>query len=319
MSLTRTIFLALACSALAVAQDPVPMPKQETAKPPTREEAKALLDAGNYKDAEQAFSARRSADPKDGEATLLLGYALQMSGKLQQAHDLHLEATAFPEHAALAHYHHACVHALWSQLDPAFQALDVAMANGFHDVVRLEADHAMTNLRSDARYAALLEKLRPAPPRSASGVAEPHQLAQLPNALRMDFFQDSWEVRDANDQPVSNAHAAKIFDGTALRATITDKATGKARTEATYFPHGDGWRMFWINSSGERAVLEGALVEDQMIFGLVTMNGAPQNDSRAVFSNITSQYFTYTWETKGPDGEWKALDTWRYLRASGGK
>ena len=98
MKTPRLALLALALlpSVPALAQEPEAQPV------PSAQEAQALLNAGDIAGAEAAFRARREADPTDGQATFLLGYTLHMAGKLQEAHDMHLEATAFPQFAALA-------------------------------------------------------------------------------------------------------------------------------------------------------------------------------------------------------------------------
>lgn len=307
MKLNHLVLAVLLSSAPAVAQDSAPIPSSA--------QAMELQNAGKFAEAEAAWAARRAADPTDGEATFNLAYSLHMAGKLKEAHDMHLEATAFAEFTVLANYNHACVHALWNEPDPAFEALDVAVARGFRDSAQLAGDSDLANLREDARWSGLVERVAAAEaPQPAAEAPEAPALKDLPNERRMDFFLGTWTVtaKDAEPGQTSRAEVASIFDGAGLRSSMFDASKEKLRTEATYFPTEDGWRMLWINSEGQSAQLEGELKGGRMIFDLVSMNGEPASGSRAVFGKVGEKGFTYRWQTRGDDKKWTDAQTWRY-------
>ncbi|MFT7679403.1 MAG: tetratricopeptide (TPR) repeat protein [Planctomycetota bacterium] len=300
-------------------QDPAPAPVPV----PTRAEARALINAGDFAGATTAYSLRRAADNNDGEAAFMLGYCLHASGKLQEAHDMHLEATAFANFSALANYNHACIHSMWGQADAAFKALDEAHAAGFNNANQLRTDTDMDGIRADPRFAAFIAKVegRPAPAVEVApeepAEPQPAPLASLANAQRFDFLKGHWNVNPVGDEErVSVANVESIFDGGALRVTLTNTADGKVRTESTYYPIDGGWRMVWMNPSGNSAVLEGGLVNGQMVMTMVSADGASYTTGRAVFSNISADGFDYHWWSQDEEGNWANTNQWRYASAN---
>lgn len=296
-------------------QDPVPIP--------TRAFARNLLNTGDLAGAITAYRVRHAADANDGEATFMLGYCLHGNGQLQEAHDMHLEATVFTAYAALANYNHACIHSMWGQADAAFEALDKAHEMGFNNADQLRNDTDMDGIRSDPRFAAFIAKVeeRPAPEPEATPEApaepQPAPLASLPNAQRFDFLKGRWNVNPVGDEDrVSMATVTSIFDGGALRVTLTNTSDGKVRTESTYYAIDDGWRMVWMNPSGNSAVLKGGLVHGKMIMTMVSADGASYTTGRAVFSNISADGFDYTWQAQDDKGNWADTNQWRYATAN---
>lgn len=309
-------------AATAQESTPAPVNIQDPAPTiPTRAFARNLLNTGDLAGAITAYQVRHAADANDGEATFTLGFCLHSNGQLQEAHDMHLEATAFTAYAALANYNHACIHAMWGQADAAFEALDKAHEMGFNDAGQLRSDTDMDGIRSDPRFAAIVAKVEGLPVPDAAPEAppepQPAPLASLPNAQRFDFLKGRWNVTPAGDESkVSIANVTSIFDGGALRVTLTDTTDGKVRNESTYYASKDDWRMVWMNPSGNSAVLKGGLVDDKMVMTMVSADGAAYTTGRAVFSNISADGFDYHWQAQDEKGAWADTNHWRYATAN---
>ena len=60
----------------------------------------------------------------------------------------------------VVHYNLACSYALLNQADLAFGALDKAVELGYRDVEHMNRDSDLARIRSDPRYARLVERIR---------------------------------------------------------------------------------------------------------------------------------------------------------------
>lgn len=124
-----------------------------------RKDAQAAVQSGQFDVAAAGFRKLTEADPKDGDAWLMLGYSLHAAGKLDDALPIHRKAAEFPGAAATASYNVACVHALQGRADEALTWLDKAIGLGFDDVDQLARDTDLESLRKDPRFAKLREAL----------------------------------------------------------------------------------------------------------------------------------------------------------------
>jgi Flp pilus assembly protein TadD len=143
--------------ATAAADDSTHEGTCDQAMSPGWAEGKALLKEEKYGEAAARFEALAAADPKDGHAVLMQGYALHAAGRLDEALPVHQRAAQFPELRATALYNVACVHALKGEKEQAFAALDESIKAGFAGADHMKKDEDLKSLRSDARFAAALQ------------------------------------------------------------------------------------------------------------------------------------------------------------------
>jgi tetratricopeptide (TPR) repeat protein len=150
---SRTLLAAAFASSL-IAQEPA------VDLATVRKAANAALQGKQYDVAAANFRKICDADPKDGQAWQLLGYALHAAGKLDEALPIHLKAAEFPRFAGVGAYNAACVHALKGDKDAAFACLEKALAAGFDDIDQLKGDEDFAALRSDPRMVEIAAALQ---------------------------------------------------------------------------------------------------------------------------------------------------------------
>jgi len=294
------------------AQDPAPQERPRQDAVPTMAAAEALLRQNDFAAAAAAFGKIAAAEPKNGRAVFMQGYALHVAGDLKAAHDKHLAAAEFPEVRAMALYNHACVHALWKDIDIAFQSLREALDAGYDDVENLASDSDLAALRSDPRFAALLAELRPAPKRS-----------ELPPARLFDFYAGTWQVLrgDAVEHVLTITPA---LDGKGWRMSTIDPAAGTevASSLFTFDAKAGVWRQTWVNAEGRVITMAGGAGEDGSIaLQVETDSSGGKTDGRAVFRGLPASgavdTFEYAWQSTADGGRsWSDVATRRFVRQS---
>ncbi|NEQ55318.1 MAG: hypothetical protein F6K11_35240, partial [Leptolyngbya sp. SIO3F4] len=105
------IALALAVTLPAVAQDST----SDASSVPSMQEAGAMLQQGDSAAAAEMFEAIHNANPKNGQAWFMHGYAVQMQGDHEKALKLHMKAATFPNMRPAALYNAGCAHAMLGQ------------------------------------------------------------------------------------------------------------------------------------------------------------------------------------------------------------
>lgn len=130
---------------------------EDKAMSPEWAEGKELLKAEKYGEAAAKFEAIAAANPKDGHAVMMQGYALHAAGRLDEALAVHERAAQFPDVRAVALYNAACVHALKGEADKAFATLDESIKAGFSGADHMKKDEDLKSLRTDPRFDAALK------------------------------------------------------------------------------------------------------------------------------------------------------------------
>lgn len=106
-----------------------------------------------------AWRALVDAAPDDGEGWYRLGYALHMAGALDDALVAHRRATEIGYSPSSA-FNIACVLALQGKKDEALAALDAAVDKGFLQDQHAMMDADLASIRSDPRFAAVIQRMR---------------------------------------------------------------------------------------------------------------------------------------------------------------
>lgn len=293
-------------TAEAVAQDPDDVP--------TVQEAQALLNAGDVEAAIAAYTKIRAAQPNNGNAVFMLGYSLHMAGRLDEAHDIHIEATNFPAFAPIAHYNHACVHALRNEKGQAFFALGQAREAGFDNLEQLETDSDMDNLRTDARFQRLLLDLQPAGTFDGTPLTD---LANLPGARRFDFYLGEWDLYVGDgEEPVAVVTAERAFDGNGIAQEVRMNENGAVTSRSTYLYNSEAaqWKMVWLGVGGAHATFNGGLGGKSGMV-LTQSGGEGMEGLRQIhFSAISADGFAYEVLESEDGTEWTPEVALRYVR-----
>ena len=167
-----TALLVMAClPALAVSLSAVALGAEEL--PSRFREAVAGFLAGNYKECQIAFGRAAAEAPRTGLA-------------------------------ARAAYGAACCAALRNDVDGGFEALGLALANGFHDLERVLVDPRLESLRGDANWLRFL--------RLTEERQQAHQKTLDPDLLRLYL-----EQRQEREAPATGATTAELVERAAAR------------------------------------------------------------------------------------------------------
>lgn len=202
------------------------------------------------------------ATPSDGPATFNLGYALHMSGQIDEALAVHRRAAQFPAFRALAQYNVACALALRGHTDAALDALQLAADAGFDRAGDMAADADLVSLHDNARFATIVDacKVAVAPVR------------------RFDFWVGSWDVDDTAGNTVGTSTIESVEKGN-LIIEHWDNRSGGTGTSINFVDPADGnWHQIWVDQSGSVVRSSGAWKDGaiRMAGTSTTRNGATQ-------------------------------------------
>lgn len=120
--------------------------------------ADLLRDAGRqvqqqeFEAAAKLFRKVVEADEDNAQGWFMLGYALHMDGKLDEAIKAHEKATEFSQTRVLGFYNLGCAYALKGKKPRAFNYLNRAVKAGFSDVGQAQSDEDLDSLREDIRF-----------------------------------------------------------------------------------------------------------------------------------------------------------------------
>ncbi len=116
----------------------------------------SLLEAELYQLASEKLLKSLESDEQNDEVWLSAGYAIQMSGALDQAERCYRQAVNLNPANVLAWYNLGCISSLKNNPDEAFRHLELASKAGFDDVAQMQSDTDLANVRGDARFSTLL-------------------------------------------------------------------------------------------------------------------------------------------------------------------
>ena len=256
--LTLALGLSAGSAAAAVAQDP-----QQDQEEPTLARGQALLDEGKLEAAIRTFRGVLEREPDHPAAWYYLGYALHVSGRLDEALDAHIRASKYERTCRVATYNAACALALLGRKEEAFEWLQDAIDKGFDNRRLLRTDPDLNSLRSDPRYARML------PPSPEEELFEGDVRVLFTFVGESPGDQFGWEGRNAGDADgdgkddiLLSAPYKTIRSPNAGKVYLYSGATGKllfARTGTDGEQLGIGIeRAGDVNGDGHADVIVGA-------------------------------------------------------------
>jgi tetratricopeptide (TPR) repeat protein len=225
------IALPLVSTGTAIAQ-----PQADTASA----RAESLLAAKDYAGAASAFKVLTATHPQQPRYWVRLGVAHQLAGHTDDALAAYRHAIGMTV-APVAMYNTASVFATRGQKDSAFYWLDqlVTRAN-YTNAKAVAEDKDFTSLRSDPRFATVLERmrnaLRPCMTRKESRM--------------FDFWVGDWDVRNVQGQPAGQSSVQLLLEGCALYENWVDGQGGGGKSLNSYNEETKQWQQFWTDQYG---------------------------------------------------------------------
>ena len=202
--------------------------------------AESLLAAKDYAGAASAFEVLTTTHPQQPRYWVRLGVAHQLAGHADDALAAYRHAIGMTV-APVAMYNTASVFATRGQKDSAFYWLDqlVTRAN-YTNAKAVAEDKDFTSLRSDPRFATILERMRDA--------LRPCMTRK--ESRMFDFWVGDWDVRNVQGQPAGQSSVQLLLEGCALYENWVDGQGGGGKSLNSYNEETKQWQQFWTDQYG---------------------------------------------------------------------
>ena len=139
--------------------------------------------------------------------------------------------------------------------DEAFKALDQAVAGGFQLQATLDAETAFANLRKDAKWQALTERI-------ARNV---HPCAYQPESRQFDFWIGEWDVQ-VPGMTVPATSRIELVEDRCIIAEYYENGPYAGRSLNVYDTATKKWRQFWVDNKGGVSHYEGEFKDGKMVY-----------------------------------------------------
>jgi tetratricopeptide (TPR) repeat protein len=232
---------AVALAAVGASLTLLPLALLGQAPPDTGSiKAEALFAAKDYAGAATAFQALTRAHPQQPRYWTRLGTSLQLSGHSDAAIAAYRRAIGITA-APIAMYNLAGVFATHGQRDSALYWLDqlVTRASYTNDKA-VASDADFTPLRTDARFNALLDRMR----------ATLRPCLTRKESRMFDFWVGDWDVKTPQGQPAGQSSVQLLLEGCALYENWIDGQGGGGKSLNSYNPDTKQWQQFWTDQYG---------------------------------------------------------------------
>jgi tetratricopeptide (TPR) repeat protein len=251
-SLTTAILLIcfLGIPTLARAQSPTGPDDPATAD--------RVYEAKDWTAAKSAYSGLTKKYPDNARFWFRLGTAQKSLGEFDAAVESFKRAETAGAPKSLVRYALAETRAKKGNTAAAFSLLEEALAAGYAMPDQLSSDPDFSSLRSDTRFAALVER--------AKRAQTPCRYA--PEHRQFDFWIGEWSVTKAKDESPAGDSRIELSLGDCV---IVENWTSKNTTYAgksynVYNTDAQRWEQFWVDNSAGMIHFIGSLKDGAMDF-----------------------------------------------------
>ena len=224
-----------------------------------RQKGAAHLQAGEWNEAIEVFGALTSEVPEDKSVWFHLGFAQHVAGLYDAANSSYetmLGITGFHPLNSVAMYNLGCTHALTGDADKAFAWLDKSVAAGFNQTAQVTSDGDLVSLRTDARFAQLVESVD----RNA------HPCKYKEGARDLDFWVGKWDVYTPTGQQAGKNEIIIIHDECVVHESWNG-TLGMNGTSYNFYDNAIGkWRQTWVDDQGGSLLYIGEIVDGAMVY-----------------------------------------------------
>ena len=250
----------------------------------------ALADK-NFVSAEKIFRDELKANGSSGQSWFGLGDALFGEQKFSDAADAYHHAAALNFQSMRAQFRETKSLARAGEKDRAFQILGELNRQGFPNLNALKSDPDLEPLRSDNRWAEVIE--------ATTANATPCE--HTAENRQFDFWIGEWNVETPNGQPAGTSKVERILNGCALLENWSGGGEGKSLN--IYNANKKQWQQFWVDAGGEVHEYSGNLVNGEMKFeGPAADHAGNRSMRRMTFARLDHGRVKQTGEAS-PDGQ----------------
>lgn len=220
--------------------------------------ANAAYQQKDWTTAAKLYGELAQANPKNPRYWYRLGVSQRATGQNEQAlHDFQqAQANGLP--LALVGFDEACAYSSLGEQDKALDTLSEAIKQGFGQPDRMNSEPALQPLKSDPRFAALVEK------------ATRNQKPCVYNAenRQFDFWVGEWDVVDASSGiTAGSSRIEKELGECVIWENWTSANTTYAgKSYNVYNPDRKRWEQFWVDNVGGAINFYGGLKDGVMDF-----------------------------------------------------
>jgi hypothetical protein len=242
MSLPRSssaVLRRFAFAACVFALTASPLTGQTPAPNPAAARAEAFISARQYAAAVTIYDSLTRAQPTQPRFWVRYGMSLQLAGKPDQAIVAYRRAIGITT-TPVAMYNLATLFALRGQKDSALHWLDQASQNGVSNDQSTAADTSFASIRSDARFTAILERMRTAM----------RPCLTRKESRMFDFWVGEWEVRNVGGQLAGTSSVQLLLEGCAILENWTDGQNGQGKSMNSFNTDLGMWQQFWTDQYG---------------------------------------------------------------------
>lgn len=252
-------------------QDPDPVASKVAA-------ANSIYQARDWPRAERLYEELVQMQPDNGMNWYRFGVCLQANGKHQQALDALQKAKDKGAPAPNVEYAFAAAYASMGQTELAMQRLTEAIQQGYGQPDRISTDPDLRAIRSDARFAPLLEKAK----------YNQSPCTFTPENRQFDFWIGDWNVVTTKDSsPAGTSHIERVIGDCVIWenwSSLNSSYMGKSYN--TYNSNLKRWEQFWVDNVGGMIHFYGGFNNRVMDFYTDEM---PQPDGTKIMRHL--QFF----------------------------
>ena len=221
----------------------------------TFDDASKLYQAQAWGEAARAFESVVKADPSNARAWYRLGVSYQKQAAFDKATAAYRRAEAIGHNPAVM-YNLACAYSLAGTPDSAFAWLGRAADAGYQSDQSLQSDPDLESIRSDARFAQVLDRVR----RTST------PCAYTPEARQFDFWVGSWDVKTAQGD-MAGTNDIRLGAGQCVLVENWRNTQGWTGQSLNFYDaDAKLWRQIWVDTNAGVTRFEGTFTEGQMRF-----------------------------------------------------
>ena len=219
-------------------------------------EANTAYDAKDWAKSAELYEKLTQAHPEIPRLWFRLGTSLQELGQLDRALAVYQKALAAGAPPPYAEYSIATVFAQKKELDRAFEHLAKALQASYNKPEQLTSDPYLEPLRSDARFAKLVEQ--------ANRNLKP--CAYTPENRQFDFWVGEWNVETTSGAvPAGQSGIEKtLADCVILENWQSNGNPYSGKSYNIYNSALKRWEQFWVDNVGGNIFFYGGLKDGVM-------------------------------------------------------
>jgi hypothetical protein len=196
----------------------------------------------NWPAAAAAYEALTRTEPANARAWYRLGVSLQQSGHADRSIAPYQKAAALGFAPTSTWYNLACAYAVTHDAEHAWAALDSLLSAGFRQPQALEAESDFASIKSDARFAAAVERAK----------KNQFPCADDPKSRELDFWVGEWNVQDrARGNPVGTSSVQRILGDCVIFENWTGLLGGSGKSFNSYNRIEGWWQQNWVSDGGQ--------------------------------------------------------------------